>query len=314
MSARRWCVVVAALAVAVAQDREALRCYAAKYPDLYAEFCIGGIEHCSMSKLRKHLRQVGRGEGRSAGCDDIPAFAAAMLRPVALGADQPPAGDGRPPPAWTAFCLASPSSERRAPRMDAAAFDGAVAAHFASYGAGIARLASELTGADSGDECRLGDASGELVTSPMVHGLRFCGEDWPCPASATTMVGMARLASLAAILRIVEDDGVAGDVAELGAWRCGASVFARRVLDALGGGARTVRAFDAFGALGYGRTEGLMATDYRAAATTLRAHDATAVVLHAGPFSDTVPKFRATDRPVALLRVDANFYDSFMHA
>ena len=50
------------------------------------------------------------------------------------------------------------------------------------------------------------------------------------------------------------------------------------------------------------------------ASATLRAHNATAVVLHAGPFSDTVPKFRATGRPVALLRVDANFYDSYQDA
>ena len=338
-----WCVVAAALALAAAEDGEApcgrsssrgcpatrtnatsrraaprtnatsMRCYAARYADLFAAFCNGDLEHCSAPKLRQHSRAEGRREGRATGCDGLPAAAEAMLRPRPLGASAP-ADDGRPPPSWTTFCVASPTGERRAPRMDAETFEAAVGAHFGTYGPGIARLVLNLTGAASGEECRPGPAPGQVRTRPMVPGLRFCGEDWPC-AGAATMVGVARLASLAAILRVVEAERVAGDVVELGSWRCGAAAFARRVLDAVGGGARVVRAFDAFGRIGgYGRTAGLMATSEAGAAATLRAAGASAVALHAGRFAETVPEFRATGRPVAVLRVDANFCGSYQDA
>ncbi|KAK7242238.1 Macrocin-O-methyltransferase [Aureococcus anophagefferens] len=106
------------------------------------------------------------------------------------------------------------------------------------------------------------------------------------------MVG-ARLASLAAILRVVEAERVAGDVVELGSWRCGAAAFARRVLDAVGGGG---------------------ASPARRRRGDARAAGASAVALHAGRFAETVPEFRATGRGVAVLRVDANFCGSYQDA
>ena len=74
-----WCVVAAALALAAAEDGDcgrsargcpatrtnatsrraaprtnatSMRCYAARYADLFAAFCNGDLEHCSAAKLR----------------------------------------------------------------------------------------------------------------------------------------------------------------------------------------------------------------------------------------------------------------------
>ncbi|KAH8043451.1 macrocin-O-methyltransferase [Aureococcus anophagefferens] len=302
-----WCVVAAALALAAAEDGEApcgrsssrgcpatrtnatsrraaprtnatsMRCYAARYADLFAAFCNGDLEHCSAPKLRQHSRAEGRREGRATGCDGLPA----PPRPCCGRAGarrRPPTTGGRRRPDDVLRRVA----DRRAPRAAHGRRDlrGRRRRALWDLRPGIARLVLNLTGAASGEECRPGPAPGQVRTRPMVPGLRFCGEDWPC-AGAATMVGVARLASLAAILRVVEAERVAGDVVELGSWRCGAAAFARRVLDAVGGGA--VRAFDAFGRIGgYGRTAGLMATSEAGAAATLRAAGASAVALHAG--------------------------------
>jgi O-methyltransferase len=74
--------------------------------------------------------------------------------------------------------------------------------------------------------------------------LRVMGSDWPF--SGLTMVGLERLDDLQACIESVVADGVEGDVIEAGAWRGGASIFARAALDSLGGDDRTVWVADSF--------------------------------------------------------------------
>src|SRR5439155_8565031 len=64
---------------------------------------------------------------------------------------------------------------------------------------------------------------------PDVEG-RAAGRDWP--ASAETMIGLFRMDNLHALLLDVIQRGVPGDVAEIGVWRGGATIFMRAVLRA----------------------------------------------------------------------------------
>ncbi|KAH8075032.1 macrocin-O-methyltransferase [Aureococcus anophagefferens] len=279
-----------------------MRCYAARYADLFAAFCNGDLEPCSAPKLRQHSRAEGRREGRATGCDGLPAAAEAMLRPRPLGASAP-ADDGRPPPSWTTFCVASPTGERRAPRMDAETFEAAVDAHFGTYGPGIARLVLNLTGAASGEECRPGPAPGQVRTRPMVPGLRFCGEDWPCAARRRWSASRASRRSR----RSCASSRPSGSPATSWSWGPGAA--ARPLRRALDAAARAPPASTPSGA-----SAATAARREAGAAATLRAAGASAVALHAGRFAETVPEFRATGRGVAVLRVDANFCGSYQDA
>jgi O-methyltransferase len=73
--------------------------------------------------------------------------------------------------------------------------------------------------------------------------LRAAGMDWPL--QGLTMVGLGRLDDLQACVETIVAEGVEGDVIEAGAWRGGASLFARATLDTLGDD-RTVWVADSF--------------------------------------------------------------------
>jgi O-methyltransferase len=73
--------------------------------------------------------------------------------------------------------------------------------------------------------------------------LRSAGMDWP--RHGLTMVGLRRLDDLQRCVEAVVEDGVEGDLIEAGAWRGGASILMRAVLDCLGA-ERTVWVADSF--------------------------------------------------------------------
>jgi O-methyltransferase len=76
------------------------------------------------------------------------------------------------------------------------------------------------------------------------RGLRWAGIDWPL--HGVTMVGLPRLADLQSCIETVVQDSVPGDLIEAGAWRGGASILMRAVLDSLGSTDRTVVVADSF--------------------------------------------------------------------
>jgi len=132
------------------------------------------------------------------------------------------------------------------------------------------------------------------------------------------MVGIVRLMNVAALLKSVVDDDVQGAFAELGVWRGGTCIFARKLLDLLSQGGRRVEVFDAFEGLpGYGKSESFLMNsqdsvkeNFRLAGAPLdRTH------FHKGLFKDSVPAFsREHSGSIAILRVDGNFYDSYQDA
>ncbi len=73
---------------------------------------------------------------------------------------------------------------------------------------------------------------------------RHEGKDWP--AHAETMIGLKRLDQLQACVEQVLRDDVPGDFIECGAWRGGATIFMRAMLQAYGDPARRVWVADSF--------------------------------------------------------------------
>jgi hypothetical protein len=79
---------------------------------------------------------------------------------------------------------------------------------------------------------------------PGVWKRRITGKDWP--ESALTMVGLRRLDNLEDCIEAVVADDVPGDLIEAGAWRGGATIFMRFMLDQLNDDTRSVWVADSF--------------------------------------------------------------------
>jgi O-methyltransferase len=145
------------------------------------------------------------------------------------------------------------------------------------------------------------------------------------PTDGVTMIGLLRLANLEACLRAVVEDGIPGDVIECGAWRGGACIFARAVLDSMGDD-RVVICADSF--------RGVCPPDPErypvdAGAPLLSANPALAVPraeveanfarfgvsterveFLEGWFRDTLPALDAQGRQLAVMRLDGDLYES----
>lgn len=132
------------------------------------------------------------------------------------------------------------------------------------------------------------------------------------------MVGIVRLMNVAALLKSVVEDGVRGAFAELGVWRGGTCIFARKLLDLLSEGGRRVEVFDAFENLpGYGTNSDFLMNSQASVKENFRLAGAPLdrVHFHKGLFKDSVPAFsREYTGSIAVLRVDGNFYDSYQDA
>ncbi len=81
------------------------------------------------------------------------------------------------------------------------------------------------------------------VSSPFNWHRRLIGADWP--TIGQTMIGHVRLRNIRMCIDRVVADNVPGDVAELGVWRGGATIYAKAVLTVLEQ-ARRVHVFDVF--------------------------------------------------------------------
>ena len=172
----------------------------------------------------------------------------------------------------------------------------------------VAGLAKNLTGIPSRDTC-----PGHHFFKPSA---RMCGNDWPC--TGMTMVGIVRLMNVAALLKSVIDDGVEGAFAELGVWRGGTCIFARKLFDLLSEVHRRVEVFDAFESLpGYKGSSNFLANSQASVKNNFRLADAAldSTYFHQGLFKDSVAAFsRKHSGHIAVLRVDGNFYDSYQDA
>lgn len=149
--------------------------------------------------------------------------------------------------------------------------------------------------------------------APFDSERRRTGDDWP--PYAATMAGTLRLLNVRSAIEYVVANKIEGDFAELGVWRGGTSIFAKLVLDVYDQRRRQVHVFDAFGPVpsGYGAARSYLQTDVGAVKRIFEKYgalDEQRVHLYPGLFIDTLPRFRETNtRPVAVLRVDGNFWN-----
>ena len=157
--------------------------------------------------------------------------------------------------------------------------------------------------------------------APVDPSTRSTGRD--TPATAETMIGIARLDNLEHCTTDVLRRGVPGDLIETGVWRGGATIFMRGVLQAYGVRDRKVWAADSF--------EGLPRSDAEKYPADIGdrwwAHEELAVPLErvkenfarygllddqveflVGWFSDTLPA--APIEQLAVLRLDGDMYES----
>ena len=150
---------------------------------------------------------------------------------------------------------------------------------------------------------------------------RANGRDWPCVAHS--MVGVARLASLALLVERTLDEGVPGDYIETGVWRGGCCILMRGVLAARGVTDRKVIAADSFAGLPPPKADLYPADaddrhgDVEELAVSLDQVKSNferygllddQVVFVEGFFADTLPRLEAG--PFAVIRLDGDMYES----
>jgi hypothetical protein len=157
------------------------------------------------------------------------------------------------------------------------------------------------------DDARLGG-------DPMNAGLSPGSNGW----KGHTMIGTLRLDALQTIMEHLSNTGVAGDVIECGAWKGGAPIFMKGIVNALGEGQlKRVIVADSFQGFAAGQgtkgkdSDGWAKMDFKVAGGA-EAVNATferygllddGVVLLPGFFNDTLPGFSRTGR--AALPADA---------
>jgi O-methyltransferase len=155
--------------------------------------------------------------------------------------------------------------------------------------------------------------------------LRETGKDWP--ATAETMIGLARLDNIQHCMTNVLSHNIPGDFIETGAWRGGATIFMRAVLKAYNITDRTVWVADSFQGLPkptarshkQDREDQLWAfQQLTASLQEVKANFAKYELLDGqvqflkGWFKDTLPT--APIKQLALLRLDGDMYESTMDA
>lgn len=176
----------------------------------------------------------------------------------------------------------------------------------------------DLTGTST---VSVGKWDGGTLSSRELRGAdlrwRAAGMDWPL--TGLTMVGLGRLADLEACVTEVVDDGVPGDLIEVGTWRGGAAILMRATLDALGEDGRTVVLADSF--QGFPAADGqgdLNATEFLAVpleevrASFARFGLRDGVEFVPGFFEATLGGL--ADRTWSVLRLDGDTYEATWHA
>ena len=162
--------------------------------------------------------------------------------------------------------------------------------------------------------------SGDVSLSDFLQGAKY---DYPM--RAYTMIGVRRLRNIETIVEDVIARGVPGDLLEAGAWRGGATIFMRALLEAHGVRDRTVWVADSFEGLPpanpelYPADEGMKLNEIAVLAVSIEEVRRNferygllddQVKFLKGWFKDTFPD-AAIDQ-LAVLRLDGDLYESTM--
>jgi O-methyltransferase len=176
--------------------------------------------------------------------------------------------------------------------------------------------------------------SSRRVLRAVYHGLRSWNETRSAESSLKiarplTMVSDPSLVNLARIVRHVIDEEIQGDFVECGVWRGGASFLMADMLRKSQLNDRKVWMFDSFAGLpAPSEADGALASQFLEKKDSVETHynntasleEVTAsanalgltnyVHLVKGWFEDTLPVHHETIGPIALLRIDGDWYES----
>lgn len=148
---------------------------------------------------------------------------------------------------------------------------------------------------------------------PYDENKRKYGLDWP--PFGYTMIGKARLENFRAAMEEVDRNNIKGAVIEMGVWRGGAMMLAAAVT-LQSGSSRDLYLFDAFERIpGYGESQSFLANSVEDVknAFDLFGLNGPNVKFVKGLFKDTMPNWNK-GTPIAVLRIDGNYYDSYQDA
>jgi hypothetical protein len=151
---------------------------------------------------------------------------------------------------------------------------------------------------------------------------RSLGDDHP--AFSYTMVGKLRLHNLRCAINEVNRNNIQGSIVELGVWRGGVMMLAS-AMGKESGIPRDIYLLDAFDAIGAYTSGGkyrnqalvnYLTTSVDEVQKSFEYFDLGGPHVHyeKGLFKDTLPLWKDRSVPIAILRVDGNFYDSYQDA
>jgi len=178
----------------------------------------------------------------------------------------------------------------------------------------IRDLADKLVGLPKDGRCVFHNGC-QPPHAKYVEKLRMFGSDWP--PQGYTMVGKERLKNFRAAIMEVNRNGIQGGIAEFGVWRGGCMVMAAAVMKDQQPSSlkRDLFLFDAFASFGqYAGAEDFLAVSLENVQNNMKLFGFGGdqnIHYVKGLFSDTSKQWINRDDPIAVLRVDGNFYESY---
>ena len=155
---------------------------------------------------------------------------------------------------------------------------------------------------------------------------RRFGQDYP--PFGYTMIGMTRLENIRAAIDDVNRNGVVGDVVEIGVWRGGCMLLAAAVCTEASRSSRPppsrgIHLFDAFGPIDdpvinmrIGTNQHIYGSSVEDAQQLFKMFGLAGphIHFHKGLFNETIPEWARDNRPIAVLRLDGNLWQSHQDA
>mmetsp|Transcript_15065 Transcript_15065/g.36837 ORF Transcript_15065/g.36837 Transcript_15065/m.36837 type:complete len:341 (-) Transcript_15065:104-1126(-) len=173
-------------------------------------------------------------------------------------------------------------------------------------------LMKSLTGSPLAGSCN-GKTGCRLPHVAYKSEKRKFGIDWP--PYGYTMIGEERLKNLHSAIHEVHRNQIPGAIMEFGVWRGGAMIMAVAALKELGA-TRDIYLFDAFGPVtktSYGPNHDFLMVNVEEVKENFKyfeVYDPDRIHFVKGKFSSTVQSWSDRSDPIAVLRLDGNFYDS----
>ena len=172
-----------------------------------------------------------------------------------------------------------------------------------------------VVGAPNQGRCQFGSPGGCSKHQKYIEKDRLYGNDWP--PFGYTMIGKTRLENFRAAIHEVDRNNIPGAIVEMGVWRGGAMILAAAVTQETTNSNRQLYLYDAFETIpGYKETSDFLQNSQAQVESYFELFGLKGPNVHfvKGLFQDTLPQWVPQTTPIAVLRIDGNFYDSYQDA